>query len=107
MTTGSFQRPIRFTENKWNAVAAAAERAGMVPGSCIRGTAGRVAGGDLHLYGGGFAPELAQLIKRTFRGARLPGWLKRVELAGKGKGNAIDRAAAAALSAQDGKTEGD
>ena len=101
MAVKSFQRSIRFTQNEWDAVVEAAEKAGTSPGSFVRKAAARAAADDLYLYGGGLTPELAELIKRTFRGVYSLTWLKREELDGKGKGSAFDRAVAAALIAQD------
>ena len=107
MAIRSFQRSIRFTKNEWDAVVEAAEKAGITPGSFVRKAAARAAADDLYLYGGGLAPELAELIKRTFRGVHLLTWLKREELDGKGKGDDFDRAVASALIAQDEAMEGD
>ena len=107
MAVRSFQRSIRFTKNEWDAVVEAAEKAGMSPGSFVRKAAARAAADDLYLYGNGLTPELAELIKQTFRGVYLLTWLKREELDGKGEGTAFDRAVASALIAQDETMEPD
>lgn len=96
----SFQRSIRFKKDEWDAVVEAAEKAGMTPGSFVRQAAARAAADDLYLYGGGLTPELAELIKRTFRGVHLLTYLKREELDGFGKGTYFDRAAEDARIAQ-------
>ena len=106
MTTKSFQRSIRFTKNEWDAVIEAAEKAGITPGAFVRQAAARAAADDLYLYGGGLTPELAELIKRTFRGVHLLAYLKREKLDGQGKGDAFDRAVEAALIAQNDTMEG-
>ena len=80
MAIRSFQRSIRFTKNEWDTVVEAAEKAGISPGSFVRRASARAAGDDLYLYGGGLTPELAELIKRTFRGVHLLTYLKREEL---------------------------
>ena len=103
----SFQRSIRFKKDEWDAVVEAAEKAGMTPGSFVRKAAARAAADDLHLYGGGLTPELANLIKRTFRGVYLLTWLKREELHGNGEDSAFERAVASALVAQDETMEPD
>ncbi len=100
MTKISFQRSIRFKKDEWDAVVEAAEKAGMTPGSFVRKAAARAAADDLYLYGGGLTPELAELIKRTFRGVHLLTYLKREELDGSGKGKLFDRAAEDARIAQ-------
>ncbi len=107
MAIRSFQRSIRFTQNEWDAVVEAAEKAGIAPGSFVRRAAARAAADDLYLYGGGLTPELAELIKRTFRGVYSLTWLKREELDGKGEGEAFNRAVASALIAQDETMEPD
>ena len=56
---------------------------------------------DLYLYGGGLTPELAELIKQTFRGVHLLAYLKREELDGSDRKNLFDRAAVDARAAQD------
>ena len=96
----SFQRSIRFSKDEWDAIVEAAEKAGMTPGSFVRKAAARTAADDLYLYGGGLTPELAELIKRTFRGVHLLTYLKREELDGSGKGTLFDRAAEDARIAQ-------
>ena len=75
MAIKSFQRSIRFTQNEWDAVVEAAEKAGTSPGSFVRKAAARAAADDLYLYGGGLTPELAELIKRTFRSVHLLAYL--------------------------------
>ena len=89
MAIRSFQRSIRFTNNEWDAVVEAAEKAGITPGSFVRKAAARAAADDLYLYGGGLTPELADLIQRTHRGVHLLTYLKREELAGSGEGSAL------------------
>ena len=101
MAIRSFQRSIRFTNNEWDAVVEAAEKAGITPGSFVRKAAARAAADDLYLYGGGLTPELAEMIKRTFRGVRLLAYLKREELGGSDRKDLFDRAAADARAAQD------
>ena len=63
MAIRSFQRSTRFTNNEWDAVVGAAEKAGITPGSFVRKAAARAAADDLYLYGGGLTPELAELIQ--------------------------------------------
>ena len=96
----SFQRSIRFSKAEWDAVVEAAEKSGMTPGSFVRKAAARAAADDLYLYGGGLTPELAELIKRTFRGVHLLTYLKREELDGSGEGTYFDSAAEDARVAQ-------
>ena len=96
----SFQRSIRFTKTEWDAVVEAAEKAGLTPSSFVRMAAARAADDDLHLDAGGLKPELADLVKRTFRGVHLLTYLKREELDGSGKGTLFDRAAEDARAAQ-------
>lgn len=93
MAARSFQRSIRFTKNEWDAIAEAAEKAGIAPGSFVRRAAARAAADDLYLYGGGLTPELAELIERTFRGVHLLTYLKREELDGSDREADFDRAA--------------
>ena len=100
MANKSFQRSIRFTQNEWDAVVEAAEKAGLAPGSFVRKVAARAAADDLYLYGGGLTPELAELIQRTFRGVHLLAYLKQEELAGSDRGAHFDRAAEDARAAQ-------
>jgi len=96
----SFQRSIRFTKNEWDAVVEAAEKAGIAPGSFVRKAAARAAADDLHLYGGGLTPELAELIERTYRGVYLLTYLKQEELDGSDRKTLFDRAAEEAHIAQ-------
>ena len=93
MAISSFQRSIRFTNNEWDAVVEAAEKAGIAPGSFVRKAAARAAADDLYLYGGGLTPELAELIERTFRGVYLLTYLKQEELDGSDRKTLFDRAA--------------
>lgn len=67
----------------------------------MRKAAARAAADDLYLYGGGSTPELAELIKRTFRGVHLLAYLKREELDGSDRKDLFHRAAADARVAQD------
>ena len=46
-------------------------RSYLSPGALVRRAAARAAEDDLGLDGGGLTPELAELIKRTFRGVHL------------------------------------
>ena len=100
MAIRSFQRSIRFTESEWDTVVEAAEKAGMTPGAFVRKAAARAAANDLYLYGGGLTPELAELIKRTFRGVHLLAYLKREELDKTGGEKDFRRAVEAAKIAQ-------
>ena len=100
MAIRSFQRSIRFTNNEWDAVVEAAEKAGIAPGSFVRKAAARAAADDLYLYGGGLTPELADLIERTFRGVHLLAYLKQKELARSDRGALFDRAVEDARAAQ-------
>ena len=93
MAIRSLQRSIRFTKNEWDAVVEAAEKAGIIPGSFVRKAAARAAADDLDLYGGGSTPELAELIKRTFRGVYLLTYLKQEELNESDRETLFDRAA--------------
>jgi len=93
MAIRSYQRSIRFTNNEWDAVIEAAEKAGIAPGSFVRKAAARAAADDLYLYGGGLTPELADLIRRTHRAVHLLTYVKREELAGSKRGELFDRAA--------------
>ena len=97
----SFQRSIRFTKGEWESVVEAAEKAGLTPSSFVRRAAARAAADDLHLDGGGLTPEMADLVKRTFRGVHLLTYLKREELDASGKGTLFDRAAEDARTAQE------
>ena len=85
MAIRSFQRSVRFTNNERDTVVEAAEKAGITPGSFVRKAAARAVADDLYLYGGGLTPELAELIKRTFRGVHLLAFLKHKELADLGE----------------------
>ena len=100
MTVRSFQRSIRFTNNEWDAVVEAAEKAGIAPGSFVRKAAARAAADDLYLYGGGLTPELAELIERTFRGVHLLAYLKHEELADLGEDDRFGAAVEDARIAQ-------
>ena len=100
MAIRSFQRSIRFTEREWDAVIEAAEKAKLSPGAFVRRAAARAAEDDLGLDGRGLTPELAELIKRTFRGVHLLAYLKREELIELGRENELDGAAEAAKIAQ-------
>ncbi|MCY4394635.1 MAG: hypothetical protein OXC10_05830 [Rhodospirillaceae bacterium] len=100
MAIRSFQRSIRFTENEWDAVVEAAEKAGLAPSSFVRRAAARSAADDLYLYGGGLTPELAELIERTYRGVYLLTYLKQEELDGSDRKTLFDRAAEEARVAQ-------
>ena len=100
MSIKSFQRSIRFTQNEWDTVVEAAEKAGIAPGSFVRKAAARAAADDLYLYGGGLTPELAGLIQRTFRGVHLLTYLKREELAGLGENDKFGAAVEDARIAQ-------
>ena len=100
MANRSFQRSIRFTKNEWDAVVESAEKAGITPGSYVRKAAARAAADDLYLYGGGLTPELAELIKHTFRGVYLLTCLKQEELDGSDRETLFDRAAEEARIAQ-------
>jgi len=73
----------------------------MSPGSFVRKAAARAAADDLYLYGGGLTPELADLIKQTFRGVYLLAYLKRDELDGSDRKDLFGRAVADARTAQD------
>ena len=97
----SFQRSIRFTKAEWDAVVEAAEKAGLTPSSFVRRAAARTAADDLHLDGSALTPQLAELVKRTFRGVHLLAYLKREELEGSGREELFDRAAEDARIAQD------
>ena len=100
MAIRSFQRSIRFTESEWDAVVEAAEKVGMTPGAFVRKAVAHAAANDLYLYGGGLTPELAELIKRTFRGVHLLAYLKREELDKAGGEKDFRRAVEAAKIAQ-------
>ncbi len=100
MAIRSFQRSIRFTTNEWDAVVEAAEKAGITPGSFVRRAAARAAADDLYLYGGGLTPELAELIKRTFRGVHVLAFLRQEELAKLGEDNKFNAAVEDARIAQ-------
>ena len=47
----------------------------------------------LYLYGGGLTPKLPELIKRTFRGVHLLGYLKHEELMQLGRSEDFESAA--------------
>ena len=98
MATRSFQRSIRFTNNEWDAVIQAAEKAGLTPGAFVRRAAARAAADDLYLYGGGLTPELAEVIKRTFRGMHFLAWLRHGELSAEGREDDLEDAVEAARS---------
>ena len=98
MASRSFQRSIRFTNNEWDAVIRAAEKAGLTPGAFVRRAAARAAADDLYLYGGGLTPELAEVIKRTFRGMHFLAWLRHGELSTEGREDDLEDAVEAARS---------
>ena len=100
MATRSFQRSIRFTNNEWDTVIQAAEKAGLTPGAFVRKAAARAAADDLYLYGGGLTPELADLIQRTHRAVHLLTYVKREELAGSEREALFERAAEDASAVQ-------
>ncbi|MCY4541036.1 MAG: hypothetical protein OXB95_01375 [Rhodobacteraceae bacterium] len=60
--------------------------------SCAR-PAARTAADDLHHYGGGLTPKLAELIERTYRGVNLLTYLKQEKLVGSDRKTLFDRAA--------------
>ncbi len=99
MAIRSFQRSIRFSKSEWDAVIEAAEKAGMTPGTFVRKAAARAAADNLYLYGGGLTPELAEVIKRTFRGVHLMAYLKHEELFANDQDGQFRRAAEAAQTA--------
>ena len=101
MSIRSFQRSIRLTKNEWDTMVEPAEKAGINPGSFVRKAAARAAADDLYLYGGGLTPDLAELIKRTFRGVHLLAYLKQEELDASDRKTLFDSAAVDARAAQD------
>ena len=60
----------------------------------------RVTASRFDLDDGRLTPELIELIMRTFRGAHLLTYLKRAELAARGKENDFERATEAGWIAQ-------
>lgn len=56
---------------------------------------------DVYPYGGGLTPELAELIKQTFRGVHLLAYLEHDELDGSDRKDLFNGAAADARTAQD------
>ena len=60
----------------------------------------RVTASRFDLDDGRLAPELIELIMRTFRGVHLLTYLKRAELAARGKENDFERATEAGWIAQ-------
>ena len=60
-----FQRPIRFSEDEWNAVLEAAERRHMKPAEFVREATADVAAREIDLDDGRLTPELIELIMRT------------------------------------------
>ena len=100
MAQPRFQRSIRFSEDEWNAVLEAAERRHMKPAEFVREAAARVAAREIDLDDGRLTPELIELIMRTFRGVHLLSYLKRDELAARGKDNDFERATEAGWIAQ-------
>ena len=100
MANQSFQRSIRFTKREWDAVIEAAEKAGVTPGTFVRKAAARAAAGEIDRDEGRLTPELAELIKRTFRGVHVLAYLKHEELAGLGRGSEFQDAVKAAGIAQ-------
>ena len=100
MAEQSFQRSIRFSNSEWDAVIEAAENAKMTPAAFVRKAAARAAVAELDLDEGRLTPELAELIKRTFRGVHLLAYLKRDELAELGRESDLEKAAEAARIAQ-------
>ena len=68
MAKSRYQRLIRFADLECDAVIRPARtRRSPPPRSCAKAAA-RAAADDLYLYGGGSTPELAEVIKRIFRG---------------------------------------
>ena len=100
MANQSFQRSIRFTKREWDAVIEAAKKAGVTPGTFVRKASARAAAGEIDRDEGRLTQELAELIKRTFRGVHLLAYLKRAELDNAGRENDFRRAAEAAQDAQ-------
>ncbi len=58
----------------------------------MRKAAACAAADDLYLYGGGFTPELAGVIKRTYRGVYLLTYLKHEELSAQGREDTVEAA---------------
>ncbi len=90
-----FQRSIRFSRSEWDAICEAAEQRRMKPAEFVRASAAGVAAHEIGLDDGRLTPELIELIRRTFRGMHLLAYLKREELAARGKEDAFKRAAKA------------
>ena len=68
----------------------------MTLGAFVRKAAARAAVGELNLDEGRPTPEIAELIKRTFRDVHLLAYLKREELVKLGREDEFDGAAEAA-----------
>ena len=100
MAQPRFQRSIRFSEDEWNTVCEAAEQRQMKPAEFVREAAAGVAAREIDLDDGRLTPELIELIERTFRGVHLLTFLKRAELAGRGKEIDFERATEAGWIAQ-------
>lgn len=100
MTKPRFQRSIRFTEDEWDAVIRAAEQRNIKPAEFVRAAAAGVAAREIDLDDGRLTPELIELIRRTFRGMHLLAYLKREELAARGKEDAFERATEAGMTAE-------
>lgn len=91
---------IRFSEEEWNSVIAAAKCNDISPADFVRNVSARAAAEELDLAEPRLTPELVELIKRTFRGVHLLAYLKREELGQTGQRNTFQLAATAALTAQ-------
>lgn len=101
MAARTMPHSIRFTGEEWNGVRAAAERRDMTPGAFVREAAARAAAEDLGFDDGRIAPELIELLKKTFRGVHLLTYLKRQESIGLGREEDFRAAAGNARLAQD------
>ena len=107
MAIRSFQRSIRFTNNEWDAVVEAAEKAGIAPGSFVRKAAARASGRrSLSLWRRPDAGTGRADRADPFRGVHLLAYLKREELAGSDRGALFDRAAEDARASPRAKTLG-
>ena len=95
-----FPHSIRFSEEEWNSIIAAAKRNDISPADFVRNVSARATAEELDLAEPRLTPELIELMKRTFRGVHLLAYLKHEQLAQTGHQDTFQRAAMAAQTAE-------
>lgn len=91
---------IRFSEEEWNSIIAAANRNDISPAGFVRSVSARAAAEELNLAEPSLTLELIELMKRTFRGVHVLAYLKHEELAQANEQDTFRRATIAARTAQ-------